>query len=148
MNNTEQGTEASAVRTLCEQLKTIDSSLFFLLLIIVSVLISFWTVTIQRKGLCFTICGDTKAAGALPRVYPFKCKSSAIVVGSLGFFLCLALAALGAAESGDDCVAKKSARTNFIASLLVFLAAVLRLDDLRFVERSRPTLVAEDTLPD
>ncbi|NCB63249.1 MAG: hypothetical protein EOM52_06480 [Clostridia bacterium] len=118
------------------------------MLIIASVLLSFWSVVIQRKGLCFTICGDTKAAAALPEVYPIKCKASAMIVGSLGFFLCLALTALEMAEAGDDCVAKKSARTNFLASLLVFLAAVLRLDDLRFVERCQSTLVAEDTLPD
>lgn len=146
MKESERGTDAT--KALCEQLKTVDTSLLFLLLIIGSVLLSYWSVAIQRKGLCLAIRGETDEAAALPAVYPIKCRASGILVGALGFFLCLALAGMETAEDGDDCVAKKSARTNFLAALLVFLAAVLRLDDLRFVERCQPAALAEDTLPD
>ena len=51
----------------------------------------------------------------------------ALVVGCLGFFLCLAVRT--AREAGDGAGAA-SARTTLHASVLVFLAALLRLDDL------------------
>lgn len=75
--------------TLRQQLGIVDQSLGFLLILIASVLLSFYTVVIQRRGLCLTILGDTKAAAGLPDVYPIKRRASAMVVGSLGFFLCL-----------------------------------------------------------
>lgn len=133
---------------LCQQLDTVDTSLGFLLLIIAATLLSFWSVVIQRDGLCLTIQGKTEAAKALPPVYPIKHKASAIIVGTLGFFLCLALDTLRRAEAGDDCVAKRSARTNVWASLFVLVAGILRYQDLDFVERCQRALVADDTLPD
>ena len=111
-----------------QQLGIVDQSLGFLLILIASVLLSFYTVVIQRRGLCLTILGDTKAAAGLPDVYPIKRRASAMVVGSLGFFLCLALNAWQQAEQGDDCVARRSATVNLWASLFV-----LRLMDLDFV---------------
>lgn len=93
--------------TLRQQLGIVDQSLGFLLILIASVLLSFYTVVIQRRGLCLTILGDTKAAAGLPDVYPIKRRASAMVVGSLGFFLCLALNAWQQAEQGDDCVARR-----------------------------------------
>lgn len=141
--------QADAAKTvLCQQLGTVDTSLGFLLLIIAATLLSFWSVSIQRDGLCLTLRGETEAAGALPPVYPIKHKASAIIVGALGFFLCLALDTLRRAETGDDCVAQRSARTNVWASLLVLAAGILRYQDLDFVERCQRGLTADDTLPD
>ena len=122
-------------RTLCAQLGVVDDSLGFLLIILASVLLSFWGVAIQREGLCLTIRGETGAAKALPEVYPIRRKAGAMVVGALGFFLCLALNAWEQARAGTDPVACRSARTNLWASLLVLIAAVLRFQDLDFVER-------------
>lgn len=116
-----------------QQLGIVDQSLGFLLILIASVLLSFYTVVIQRRGLCLTISGDTEAAASLPDVYPIKRRASAMVVGSLGFFLCLALNAWQQAEKGDDCVARRSATVNLWASLFVLLAGILRLMDLDFV---------------
>ena len=116
-----------------QQLGIVDQSLGFLLILIASVLLSFYTVVIQRRGLCLTILGDTEAAAGLPDVYPIKRRASAMVVGSLGFFLCLALNAWQQAEQGDDCVARRSATVNLWASLFVLLAGILRLMDLDFV---------------
>lgn len=120
----------------------------FLLLIIAATLLSFWSVSLQRKGLCLTIQGETETAGQLPPIYPIRHKASAIIVGALGFFLCLALRTLEEAEEGGDCVAKRSARSNLWASLFVLLAAMLRYQDLDFVERCQASLEEEDTLPD
>ena len=135
-------------KRLCDALGDVDASLGFLLLLVAAILLSLWSVVIQRKGLCLTIQGETEAAGTLPPVFPIKCRSSAIVVGSLGFFLCLALKALGQAEQGGDRVALCSARTNALAAVLVLGAAVLRWEDLHFVERCQKALIEQDILPD
>ena len=137
-----------AKKKLCQQLGIVDDSLGFLLLIIGATLLSYWAVVIQRRGLCLTIQGKTEEAGRLPDVYPLRHKASAIIVGSLGFFLCLALSTLEEAEAGDDCVAKRSARTNLWASIFVLVAGILRFQDLEFVNRCQPTLTQDETLPD
>ena len=103
-----------------EQLRTVDESLLFLLLIVLSVLLSYWGVRIQREGLCRTLQG----------VFPIRLSASALVVGALGFFLCLALKTERETARGGTPAARRSACTNLWASLFVFLAALLRLDDL------------------
>lgn len=122
-------------KALCAQLGVTDQSLGFLLLIIASVLLSLFSVVLQRRGLCLTIQGDTEGAAALPEVYPMKKTAGALVVGSLGFFLCLALDAWEQAKTGGDCVARRSAATNLWASLFVLAAALLRFGDLEFNRR-------------
>lgn len=130
--------DQSAKKTLCRQLGTVDSSIFFLLLIILATLLSFWSILIQRGQLVCTIEGNPEAAAAAPPVYPIRHAASALIVGSLGFFLCLALRTAKEAEAGTDCVAKRSASSNVWASLFVLVAAILRLLDLDFVECRRP----------
>ena len=110
-----------------EQLRTVDESLLFLLLIVLSVLLSYWGVRIQREGLCRTLQGDAEGAAALPRVFPIRLSASALVVGALGFFLCLALKTERETARGGTPAARRSAslcrlrdlplhqRPNFIA---------------------------------
>lgn len=141
--------EEAQKKELCKQLGITDSSLFFLVLIILGTLLSFWSVTIQRRQLCLTIEGETELAAAAPPIYPIKHASSALIVGSLGFFLCLAYRAWKDARAGDDCVARRSSSTNLWASILVLSAAILRFEDLNFVEDSRQSALLEaDVLPD
>lgn len=45
--------------TLCRSLRQVDTSLVFLVLILFSVLLSYWSVGIQRDQLCRTIQGRT-----------------------------------------------------------------------------------------
>ena len=113
-----------------EQLRTVDESLLFLLLIVLSVLLSYWGVRIQREGLCRTLQGDAEGAAALPRVFPIRLSASALVVGALGFFLCLALKTERETARGGTPAARRSACTNLWASLFVFIAALLRVYDL------------------
>ena len=123
--------EAQAQRALLEeQLATADQSLGFLLVLVASVLLSFWTVTVQRRGLCLTLAGEEEQAAALPDVLPARRTAGAMVIGSLGFFLCLALRAWEDAQSGTE-AACRSASANLWASLFVLLAALLRFLDLR-----------------
>ena len=107
-----------------EQLRTVDESLLFLLLIVLSVLLSYWGVRIQREGLCRTLQGDAEGAAALPRVFPIRLSAS------LGLVLGLALKTERETARGGTPAARRSACTNLWASLFVFLAALLRLDDL------------------
>ena len=109
------------------QLCTVDGSLLFLGLLLLSVGLSYWGVSLQREGLCRILRSDAEGAANLPEVFPIRLWTSALVVGCLGFFLCLAVRT--AREAGDGAGAA-SARTNLHASVLVFLAALLRLDDL------------------
>ena len=112
-------------KTLCRQLRQADEALLFLLFLLASVLLSYWASRIQRDGLCRVIRGAPPQS--VPDVFPIRMGASALVVGSLGFFLCLAVQS---AREGGDGAARRSACTNLQASLLVFVAALLRLDDL------------------
>ena len=87
-------------------------------------------MTVQRRGLCLTLAGEEEQAAALPDVLPARRTAGAMVIGSLGFFLCLALRAWEDARSGTE-AACRSASANLWASLFVLLAALLRFLDLR-----------------
>lgn len=140
--------DESTKKTLCQQLKSMDTAIVFLVFTILGILLSFWSTQIQREQLVCTIEGDTEAAQAAPPVYPIRHAASALFVGATGYFLCLALRNAKQAEAGDDRAAKKSASTNVWASLFVLAAAVLRLQDLDFMECARQTSLAQsDVIP-
>lgn len=129
---------------LCTQLETVDRSLFFLTLIVLSVLLSFWSVKLQRQGLADALAGCP--AGPEEReIFPIKLIAGSLVTASLGFFFHLAIQSLQAAEEGADPAARRSARINFWASLFVLAAALLRLEDL--LRGQAPSPEAESTLP-
>ena len=126
-------------------LNTLDISLFFLLLIVLAVLLSLWSALIQREQLRLLLEGRQSARS--PSVNSIRSVGSAITVGCLGFFLCLALETRSQAEG--DPAAERSARVNVSASLLVLLAAILRLVDQQTVMKEQQTpLLEETTLPD
>ena len=129
------------------QLETVDRSLFFLTAVAASVLLSFWSVGIQRRELAGVISGCP--AEGLPEVFPIKLTAGALAAGALGFFFALALESLDKARRGEDAAAPPSARVNAWASLLVLAAALVRLDDLLFVQAQTQIgpPVGESTLP-
>lgn len=111
----------------------LDGSVFFLLLLILSVLFSFWSLLIQRAQVAVALRGGD--VEELPSPLPPKRASSALVIGSLGFFLCLALSNLERARTGEDPLALHTARINALASTLVLGAALLRFYDLLLAEQ-------------
>lgn len=129
---------------LCEELKMVDTDLGFLFLIVLAVLLSFWAVSRERDGLCLRLRGDTQAAERAERVTPLRLASSALVVGSLGFFFQQALE-LGEKADPRDPAAQKMARLDIIAGFLVLLAALIRLFELNLARRAQPSL--DQTLP-
>ena len=110
------------------QLCTVDGSLLFLGLLLLSVGLSYWGVSLQREGLCRTLRSDAEGAANLPEVFPIRLWASALVVGCLGFFLCLAVRT--AREAGDGAGAA-SARTNLLAAVVLSRPAVRRWNDRR-----------------
>lgn len=130
-----------------EQLGTIDQSLFFLVLIILSVLLSFWSVRIQREQLETELAEDSQES-AVPDIFQIKLIASALTVSSLVFFFTLALRTLQDAALGNDSAAQKSAGMNVWASFFVLAAALIRLYDLNFMQNTQRSLIAEDTQPE
>lgn len=128
-------------------LETLNVSLVFLLLVIFAILLSLWATLLQRCQLKLALKGGDPSR--VPPVEPIRCAASAITVGCLGYFLCLALRTRREAQAGNDPAAKRSAQVNTVASVLVLLASILRLADLQTVENERQTaLLEETTLPD
>lgn len=134
-------------KILKEQLRTVNQSLFYLMLIILSVLLSFWSVIIQREQLEETLAGNPQNAAASD-VFPIKLSASILVVSALSFFFCLALQTCRDASQGKDPAAQKSARMNVWASLFVLTAALIRLYDLIFMEEVQRSLTVENVQPE
>lgn len=113
---------------LAGEARTLDDSLGCILAVIGSVLLSYRATVLQRDGVCLALAGDGAGAEAVQaQVRRLRLRSGAILIGALGYFLCLALRA--ADQSQGDPAAECSARTNLTASVLVLLAALLRFLD-------------------
>lgn len=110
-----------------EQLDTVDTTLLFLVIVILSVLLSFWATLRQRQAVCLAIQGEEDAARRVGEVYPIRTAASALVLGALGYFLYLAFRLWEDARCG---VSQSSAWANLWASTLVLGAAIVRWRDL------------------
>lgn len=127
-----------------EQLGLVDTDLGFLMLIVLSVLLSFRATVRERDGLWLRLQGEDEAARQAENVAPLRLAASALVVGSLGFFFMQALDACRSAGASDE-TARRSAWLNLIASFLVLLASLIRLLNFNMVRRTQPAL--DETLP-
>ncbi|MCI8441087.1 MAG: hypothetical protein HFG27_00950 [Provencibacterium sp.] len=128
-----ENTEADSLQSSYEgQLSILNQSLGFLLLVIFSVLLSFYALTLQRKQLIYSQeCPERLES--LPPVFPIRLLAGAIVSGSLCFFLHLALqSAQQPGQTPEQCL---SSRRNIVASFLVLAAALIRLFDLSEIQR-------------
>ena len=114
---------------LCGQLHTLDTTLMFLFLIVLSVLLSFAATVRQREALCLTLQGEEACARQVGDVHPMRLAASALIVGSVGYFFQLAQENCAEADPRDGSGARSAAR-NLIAAFLVLLAALIRLFDL------------------
>ncbi len=129
-------------QTLCTELNTIDTTLGFLLLIILSIFLSYKATLRQRQALCLTLLGDEEGAARTGDVYSLRLGANALVVGALGYFFMLALQTCQDADPSDP-VSRHSARMNLIAGFLVLLAALIRLFNLNFVRRTQSSSTEE-----
>lgn len=124
---------------LCGELETVDTDLGFLFLIILAVLLSFLATVRERDGLWLRLRGEDEAARRVEDVTPLRLATSALVVGSLGFFFQQALD-MGEKAGPDDPLAQRLAWLNIISGFLVLLAALIRLFALNLARRCQPSL--------
>jgi len=134
-------------QVLRRQLETVDGAVFFILLLIAAICLSFFSTVIQRRGLALTLDGREKQAAELPDTYPIQRLSGAIVIGATGFFLLLGLQGMRDA-AGEDRAARRAAAMNLRAAALVLAAALLRLDALDLREARRRGALLAEPLPD
>lgn len=116
--------------SLVRQLEDAGGAVVFLLVLLCSLLLSLSASLTQRRQLRLALAGRTEEAAAVPSVLPVRRWASVLAVGSLGFFLCLAIQAWRDLTPETGCAARRSAGRNLWASVLVLAAAVVRLDDL------------------
>lgn len=107
-----------------------DGAVVFLLVLLCSLLLSLSASLTQRCQLRLALAGRTEEAAAVPSVLPVRRWASVLAVGSLGFFLCLAIQAWRDLTPETSYAQRQSAGRNLWASILVLAAAVVRLDDL------------------
>lgn len=131
---------------LCRELAQADSSLGFLLLFVMVLLISFWSTATGCRRLCLLLRGEEEAAAALPDTYPLQRLGGASAVAALGFFLCLAWDGF---RRAGNAAARRSAWANLWAAALALAAGILRLWTLDFAKHCLQTEAGADSdLPD
>lgn len=123
--------EEKVKETLCRQLGDIDGSLEHILVLLVSVGLSFRATALQRRGLCEILEGKESA---MPDVFCLRLAGSLLVIMTLGFFFALAVKSWQNSRGGS-CRERKSADLNAWAALLVLAAALIRLYDLTQVQQ-------------
>ena len=111
-----------------QELKRSDWVILFLVLLIFGILLSLRATVEERDDLLYDLCCDRERE---TDVFFLRWAAGALVIGGTGFFAWLACRAMGEALESADEETVISARTNLLAALLVFGAAVLRLGDLK-----------------
>ena len=123
-------------------LQTVNTSIMFLVLLVLGILLSLKGVLLQRDSLCVLREGGDAEAPESPEL--FQCAAGAISIGALGYFFTLALQGWNDACREGSARAETVSRTNLWASLLVLCAAILRLWALRAGQEVELPQVEED----
>ncbi len=126
-----------------EPLATLDWSILFLLLLIGGVLLSFAAAVEQRDGLARQVCCGLEDT---TDVFPARWLAGILAAGATGFFAWVACSSMKKTLRGGDCAEQRSARANLLAAVLVFAAALIRLNDLALIGRDRQNAALEETL--
>lgn len=126
--------DEETMKQLRAQLASADASLFFIAVLIVSVLLSWRSTAAQRDGLCAIL---ETGEQSLPDVSFLRLTASTLAVAALTFFFSLSLDGWKSALSGGGNL--PSAQVNLWASLLVLAAALLRLYDLLCLQSGTPS---------
>lgn len=115
------------------QLAVINQSQCYLLMIIASLLLSYYSVNVQRQQLICT-AKDPALCKCLPETLPLQKVSSLMVIIALTFFFYLSGNTLCQSQTSRECCLNQS---NHFASTLVLLAALIRFCLL--LQRERAT---------
>ena len=115
--------------TLRQQIAVIEQSQNYILLIIVSILMSYHVTAIQKKQLQCALCGNQNGqCSCFPDTEPLSLTSNVFVLIAVVFFYQLSLQTANGPH--ETCAQKRAADQNSLASLFVLLAAILRLSNL------------------
>ena len=125
-------------------LTALDGSIFFIVVIVASVMLSWLSLVKQRRDTCEAL--ETGDLTQDPTIFPIRLGASALIIGALGFFFYMSVRRHKQACQRTDPVEKRSAYINAGAAVLVLAAALLRLDDLLFVKRGRESTLTEPEL--
>lgn len=129
-----------------DALGTLNDSIFFIVVAIGSILLSWLALLYQRQQVRDQMDG-TRCAENAP-IFSLRLGASALVIAALLYFFRLGLQRRVTACQGDDPVEQRSSWLNAMASALVLAASLLRLEDLLFVEQSgQPGLLETDDQP-
>lgn len=125
-----------------QDLNSLGTTEGFLLVLLVSGLLSFFATGRQREAICCQIAGEAKKAEELANVIPIRCAGTALAIGSAGYFLTLALR--GRAQLGSDAsdVARCSAELSILEAILVLGATVVRMTNLTISRQLSPQSTA------
>lgn len=126
-----------------DELATLGWTVLFLLLLIVGVLLSFSATVEQRDGLARLVCCGQEDT---TDVFSTRWLASILVVGATGFFAWAACRSMKKTQCQGSCTQQRSAQANLLASVLVFVAALIRLNDLELIGRDRQNAALEETL--
>ena len=122
----------------------LDGSIFFIVVVVASVLLSWLSLLKQRRDACEALeTGDTAQD---PSIFPIRLGASALIIGALGFFFYMSIQRHKQACRRTDPAEKRSSYINAAAAVLVLAAALLRLDDLLFMKQSRQSTLTEPEL--
>lgn len=127
-------------------LGTVNGSIFFIVVAIGSILLSWLALLYQRQQLRDRMEGTRHARNA--PIFSLRLGASALVIAALVYFFRIGLRRRETACRGSDLVEKRSSWLNAMASVLVLAASLLRLEDLLFVEESgQSSLLETDDQP-
>lgn len=116
---------------LCQQLGRAEGSLAHILVLLISIALSYRATALQRDGLCRVAMGEEET---VPDVFPLRLGASLLVVMALTYFFALAVVGWEESQEGS-CRERRSGELNAWAALLVLAAALIRLYDLTQVQK-------------
>lgn len=114
-----------------QQLDILETSQGFILLIIGAILLSYYATTVQRKQLLCAAGCPVPDCRCLPDTFWMSVASAFAVLAATGYFYILSEQQLCAPH--ETCVQCRSAEFSRLASLLVLIAALIRLLNLFFI---------------
>ena len=126
-------------------LQTVNTSIMFLVLLVLGILLSLKGILLQRDSLCVLREGGDAEAPESPDL--FQCGAGAISIGALGYFFVLALQGWNDACREGSAEAVRLSRMNLWASLLVLCAAVVRFWALNAARQGSEEVLPDEELP-
>lgn len=120
--------QSKTIETVCNQIQTIETSQGFILLLIGAIILSYYTTSIQKKELqCALGCLQNCSC---PDTFIYRVISAIAILIATGYFYILSEQQVCVPQ--QNCIQMQIAQNSQVSSLLVLLAAAVRLFNLFF----------------